>query len=72
MSLFFKAELFDILSKLYSEERVLNHIETLKKLESPRGYSAFGDATLWCEDVLKKEEEGIEAFTREASKFLLY
>lgn len=55
MSLFFKAELFDILSKLYSEERVLNHIETLKKLESPRGYSAFGDATLWCEDVLKKE-----------------
>lgn len=55
MSLYLKSNLFDLLSKVYSQEQVLENMETLKKLESPRGYSAFRDATLWCEDVLKKE-----------------
>ncbi len=34
---------------------MLDYIDTLKKLEDPRGYSAFNKSTAWCEEVLKKE-----------------
>ncbi len=53
MSLFFKSDLYHTLSSLYSEERVMETIETLKKLENPRGYSVFQSSTAWCEEVLK-------------------
>ncbi len=55
MSLFLKPNLYDILYKLYSEERILGNIEKLYQLEKPRGYSAFRNSTAWCEEVLKKE-----------------
>ncbi len=55
MSLFLKSDLYDILCKIYSEERILGNIEKLYQLEKPRGYSAFRDSTAWCEEVLRKE-----------------
>ena len=55
MSIFFKSDLYKTLCSIYNEERVLNYIDTLKKLEDPRGYSTFDKSTAWCEDVLKKE-----------------
>lgn len=54
MSIFFKSDLYKTLCELYSEERILNNIDTLKKLEDPRGYSTFNKSTAWCEEVLKK------------------
>lgn len=54
MSLFLKPDLYNMFSSLYSKERIMENIETLKKLEKPRGYSTFSNSTLWCEDVLKK------------------
>ena len=54
MELFFRPELYDILCKLYSHERMQETIETLKKLESPRQYTAFDASTAWCEEQLKK------------------
>ena len=55
MSLFIKPDLYDILCKLYSEERILKTINTLYELEKPRGYSTFKNSTLWCKEVLEKE-----------------
>lgn len=52
MSLFFKSDLYNTLSQLYSEERILQNIETLKKLEG-RGYSNFDKSTSWCKEVLE-------------------
>ena len=54
MSIFFKSDLYDTLCQIYSEERILENINTLKKLEKPRGYSTFKNSTLWCAEVLKK------------------
>lgn len=54
MSLFFKADLYNMFGSLYSKERIMENIETLKKLEKPRGYSTFRNSTAWCEEVLKK------------------
>lgn len=55
MSLFFKSDLYNMLSKLYSHERIMENMETLRQLEKPRGYSAFRNSTLWCKEVLEKE-----------------
>lgn len=55
MSLFIKPDLYNILRELYSEERIMKNIETLYRLEKPRGYSVFRDSTAWCEEVLKRE-----------------
>lgn len=54
MNLFLKSDLYDILSSVYSQERLLENMETLRKLELPRRYSAFRESTAWCEEVLKK------------------
>ncbi len=54
MDLFFKSDLYQILTNLYSEERILENIETLKELEKPRQYAAFKDSTAWCVEVLEK------------------
>lgn len=54
MSFPLKNDLYKVLCSIYSEERILENIETLKKLEAPRGYSSFKKSTAWCEDVLKK------------------
>lgn len=53
MDTFFRPELYEILCNLYSHERMQTIIETLKKLESPRQYTAFDASTAWCEDILK-------------------
>ncbi len=55
MSLFIKPDLYNVLRELYSEERIMENIETLYRLEKPRGYSVFRNSTAWCEEVLKKE-----------------
>ena len=54
MSIFFKTDLYNTLCDLYSEERILENINTLYELEKPRGYSTYKNSTLWCEEVLKK------------------
>lgn len=54
MSMFFKSDIYDILSKIYSHERIMENIETLRELECPRGYYTFPKSTEWCVDVLKK------------------
>lgn len=54
MDLFLNPELYQILRSLYSHQRVLRCMETLKKLEAPRRYSAFAESTAWCETVLKQ------------------
>lgn len=46
MSIFFKSDLYKTLCEIYSEERILNNINTLKKLEDPRGYSTFNKSPL--------------------------
>ena len=53
MDTFFTPELYALLCKLYSHERVKEITETLKKLESPRQYTAFDASTAWCEKLLK-------------------
>lgn len=54
MSIFFKSDLYDTLCNIYSEERILENINTLYELEKPRGYSTYKNSTLWCEEVLRK------------------
>ena len=54
MDLFFKSEFYSKLCSLYSHERIAKNIETLYKLEKPRGYSAFSKSTAWCKEVLEK------------------
>lgn len=54
MGLFFKSDLYSTLCSVYSEERVMENIKSLKDLENPRGYSAFRNSTAWCAEVLKK------------------
>ena len=54
MDLFLIPELYQTLRALYSHKRVFACMETLKKLESPRRYSAFAESTAWCEEVLKQ------------------
>lgn len=55
MSLFFRSDLYQILSGIYTRERIMANIETLKELEKPRQYSAFNNSTAWCKAVLEKE-----------------
>lgn len=66
MNLFFRPDLYDILSKLYSTDRVMQTMETLRTLERPRRYSAFRDSTAWCTKVL--EEAGFSDVRRIAHK----
>lgn len=66
MSLFLKSDLYRTLCALYSHERILENIETLKKLEKPRGYSTFRDSTAWCKEVL--EEAGFSDVRRIAHR----
>ena len=54
MNLFFNEKFCDALRKVYSQERMMELIETLKELEKPRQYAAFQNSTAWCEDVLRK------------------
>jgi len=54
MNMFFKPDLYQILSALYSHDRVMETMETLRNLERPRQYSAFKNSTAWCETVLKE------------------
>lgn len=54
MNRFLTQEFCEILSGIYSHERMMELIETLKELEKPRQYTAFAKSTAWCEDVLKK------------------
>ena len=54
MSLFFKSDLYNTLRSVYSEERVLENIKELRRLEMPRGYSAFRNSCAWCENVLRE------------------
>ncbi len=53
MSIFLRPNLYELLCKLYSEERVIANIEKLCELEKPRGYSVFKDSTAWCEETLR-------------------
>ena len=53
MQLFFQSELYRILCELYSHDRVMQTMETLRNLERPRRYSAFRDSTAWCTKVLE-------------------
>lgn len=62
MCLFIKPDIYAILSALYSRERLKVNMETLRKLETPRGYSAFRDSTAWCAKVL--EEAGLSDVRR--------
>ena len=54
MELFFRPDLYHILSALYDPDRLLNTMKALRNLERPRRYSAFNASTAWCEEVLKK------------------
>jgi len=54
MDPFFQSDIYSILSKLYSHDRIMENIQTLRDLERPRQYSAFAESTAWCVDVLKK------------------
>ena len=54
MSLFFNPDLYHTLRSVYSQNRLVENIETLHALEKPRGYSAFRESTAWCEEVLRK------------------
>ena len=54
MNLFFKPDLYNLLSSLYSHDRVMECMKTLRKQEQPRGYASFDKSTAWCEEVLKK------------------
>lgn len=66
MNLFFQSDLYEILSKLYSTDRVMQTMEKLKDLERPRRYSAFRDSTAWCAKVL--EDAGFSEVRRIAHK----
>ncbi|MBQ7329254.1 MAG: hypothetical protein IJX01_05040 [Oscillospiraceae bacterium] len=66
MDLFLKSDLYDILSSLYSHERVMETMEILRNLERPRRYSAFNDSTAWCTKVL--EDAGFSDVQRIAHK----
>jgi hypothetical protein len=66
MNLFFQSDLYDILSKLYSTDRVMQTMEKLKDLERPRRYSAFLYSTAWCVQVL--EDAGFSEVRRIAHK----
>lgn len=54
MNLLDRTELYRALCALYSRERVTQTVEALKELEKTRRYSAFGDSTAWCMEVLEK------------------
>lgn len=54
MSLFFKSDIYSTLRSVYSHERIMKNIETLRNLEKSRGYSAFCDSTAWCKGILEK------------------
>ena len=45
MDLFLKPDLYNILSNLYSHDRVMETMEILRNLERPRQYTAFNDST---------------------------
>lgn len=66
MNIFYKSNLYSILTELYSHKRIMENIETLKKLESPRRYSAFQDSTAWCMEKL--EQAGLSDVRRIAHK----
>lgn len=66
MNLFFQSDLYRVLSSVYSHERLMENIETLRELERPRRYSAFCQSTAWCENVLK--EAGLSDVRRIAHK----
>jgi len=53
MDLFLKPDLYNILSALYSHDRVMETMEILRDLERPRQYSAFKNSTAWCEKVMR-------------------
>lgn len=55
MSLFFRSDLYQILAGIYSRERIMANIETLRGLEKPRQYAAFNRSTAWCTEILEKE-----------------
>lgn len=54
MNLFLKPDLHHALVKLYSRDRVIQTMKTLRDLERPRRYSAFQISTAWCVEVLKE------------------
>lgn len=54
MNRFLTQGFYEALRKVYSHERMMELIETLKNLEKPRQYTAFARSTAWCEDVLKQ------------------
>ena len=54
MNLFFRSDLYSALCNVYSEERIMENIVTLRNLEKPRGYSTFRKSTAWCAEVLEK------------------
>jgi len=66
MKNFFQPEFYNKLCSMYSRERMENNIETLYKLEKPRGYSTFRDSTAWCQNVL--EEAGFSDVRRISHK----
>ena len=78
MEMFFKSEFYKKLCSVYSQERMAENIETLYKLEKPRGYSTFCDSTLWCEETLKKagfsdvkrSENGLLYLTKAANMYM--
>lgn len=66
MNLFLKSDLYRTLSEIYSHDRVMQTMETLRNLERPRRYSAFRDSTAWCTKVL--EDAGFSDVRRIAHK----
>lgn len=66
MDLFLKSEFYNKLCSLYSHERMAENIETLYKLEKPRGYTTFRDSTVWCKEIL--EEAGFSDVRRISHK----
>ena len=54
MNMFLKSDLYRVLCELYSHERIMENMDTLKELEKPRQYSAFNGSTAWCTQVLEK------------------
>ncbi len=66
MNMCFTSDLYEILSKIYSQERLLQNMETLRELERPRQYTAFNKATAWCTEVL--EQAGFSDVRRIAHK----
>lgn len=54
MKQFFDKNFYSALCELYSSDRVMETIRTLKALESPRQYTAFNTSTAWCEEKLRQ------------------